>query len=311
MSDGSPRLVVAMYHYVRDVERTQFPGLHAVRPDAFARQVWELSARYEMATLRSALAFLDGTYRPDRDLCLLTFDDGVKDHRETVLPVLHRLGIQGSFFIITSSFEGKVSSAHKNQFLMASLPFDAYAAEVRSTLSELAPDVDARVDPSVVASTYRWDRPEVGALKYFLNFALPTTTRDHLLTKLFVRHFGNERDFAASLYLDRQDVRALQDAGMIVGGHSHAHEPLARLDPPSAQRDLARCTEILFGSAAPQDVWPFSYPYGKDDTFTHEISSAVRALGYACAFTTEPGANSAAQDIFRLRRLDAKELGVK
>ena len=82
---------------------------------------------YEMATLESTLAFLQGTYTPARNLCLLTFDDGLKEHYTDVTPLLADSGIQGIFFPITSCLqEHRVASVHMNHFLMAALDFAVY-----------------------------------------------------------------------------------------------------------------------------------------------------------------------------------------
>src|SRR6266850_5047152 len=101
----STRLNVVMYHYVRDLPGTRFPRIKGLMADDFRRQVAWLNERYEMATLESALALLAGSYQPKRDLCLLTFDDGLKDHYTEVLPLLAELRIEGLFFIITSCLE--------------------------------------------------------------------------------------------------------------------------------------------------------------------------------------------------------------
>ena len=78
------------------------------------------SSHYEMATMGSMLAFIEGKYHPKRDLCLLTFDDGLKEHYAEVMPILRERNIQGLFFIITRCpEEGRVVSVHKNHFLMA------------------------------------------------------------------------------------------------------------------------------------------------------------------------------------------------
>ena len=115
------------YHYVRDLPRTRFPQIKGRLIEDFVQQVDELSQRFEMATLESALAFLAGDYVPTRDLCLLVFDDGLKDHFTNVTPVLAERGIQGQFFITTACVEEqRVLSVHKNHFLMAAMDFDDY-----------------------------------------------------------------------------------------------------------------------------------------------------------------------------------------
>src|SRR5712691_6277952 len=88
ISTSAPCLRVVMYHYVRDLPKTLFPRLKGMMPDAFAMQIANLQRRYEVATLEAALDFLAGRYRPARDLVLLTFDDGLKEHFAEVTPLL-------------------------------------------------------------------------------------------------------------------------------------------------------------------------------------------------------------------------------
>ena len=118
-------LSVVTYHYVRDLPRSQFPNIKGLLLSDFRRQVDTLASQYEMATLESALAFINGDYQPSRDLCLLTFDDGLKEHYREVTPILEDRGIQGVFFLTTTCIEDhRVVLVHKNHFLSASLDFD-------------------------------------------------------------------------------------------------------------------------------------------------------------------------------------------
>src|SRR5271163_372474 len=85
---SQPQLFVSTYHYVRDLPRTQFPQIKGMLLDDFREQVKVLPDLFEMATVNSALEFLKGTYHPRRDLCLMTFDDGLKEHYADVTPIL-------------------------------------------------------------------------------------------------------------------------------------------------------------------------------------------------------------------------------
>src|SRR6267142_7020306 len=98
-------LRVVMYHYVRDLPNTSFPRIKGMLISDFRQQLVALQNQYEMATLESALDFLQGVYSPSRDLCLLTFDDGLKDHYSEVTPILVDFGVQGIFFVITSCLQ--------------------------------------------------------------------------------------------------------------------------------------------------------------------------------------------------------------
>lgn len=304
-------LRIVTYHYVRDPDRTPFPGLKSLRPDRFRKQLVALKARYEMATLESALDFLAGKYQPARDLCLLTFDDGLKEHCEEVTPLLVDMGLEGLFFVITSSLEeNTVASVHMNHLLMASMDFDAYERAFMQRLEDFSvtPDDCPKIDPAAAQKTYRFDEPRVAAFKYLLNFSLAPAIRDQVLKSVFAERLGRERSLAPALYLSWQDARRMQEAGMVLGGHSHLHTPLANLTDEELHRDLTLCMKLLALNLQPQTLWPFCYPYGTEDSFTRATAEKLQRLGFACSFSTGFGTNAPGCDLFSLRRIDCNDI---
>jgi peptidoglycan/xylan/chitin deacetylase (PgdA/CDA1 family) len=275
--------------------------------DRFKEQVQGLAERYEMAALDDAITFLEGRQRAARDLCLLTFDDGLAEHYAEVTPFLKQHKIQGVFFPATSCLEGRVATVHKIHFLMAALEFDDYREAFLTRLGELSSDT--RVDPpsDEVRRMYPWDPPEVGALKYLANFTLNPVLRDRVVADLFESRFGDEAAFAGDLYLTWDQLREMQRDGMIVGGHSHAHSALAGMAPADQRSDLTRCVALLRDRLLPQRIWPFAYPYGRFDAATVTV---LRDLGFSCSFTVESGTNAEHHDLFRLRRFDTNQISL-
>lgn len=307
-----PCLRVVTYHYVRDLPRTRFPRLKGMLTNDFQRQVASLAEQYEMATWESAQEFLAGRYAPNRDLCLLTFDDGLKEHAVEVTPILAERRIQGLFFLPTASLEDhKVLSVHKNHFLMAGLGFDVYRRELLASLAEITGKTEIHVDMEQAQRTYRFDVAEVAAFKYLVNFRLSEQVRRSVVSELFVRYFGEEEQFARELYVSWDQARQMQSEGMLLGGHSHQHVALATLDEQGQTVDLATNLRLLRKRSRPQPAWPFSYPYGNPaDSFNEATISVLSTLGYCCAFTTEAGANRSPTNLFRLRRFDATDLAL-
>lgn len=305
-------LRVVNFHYVRDLPTSKFPRIKGRLLSDFQRQVRWLADAYEMATLESALAFVQGTYHPTRDLCLLTFDDGLMEHAELVTPLLAERRIQGVFFLTTACLEEhRVLSVHKNHFLMASLDFETYRDDVVRVVEENGIEV-APVDMEVAQRTYRFDTPEVASLKYLLNFRLSDASRQLVLNQLFTKHLGDEAAFARSLYLSWEQARDMQAAGMALGGHSHEHIALATLSFEDQARDLERSTRLLRDRLQPQSLWSFSYPYGTPGTaFNDTTVAALRELGYACAFTTVSRPITTGIDPFHLHRFDTTDLPVE
>jgi peptidoglycan/xylan/chitin deacetylase (PgdA/CDA1 family) len=99
---------VLLYHYVRP-----WTGLTAlgqglsVTPERFAAQMEELvRLKYHAITPESLRAAIDHHARLPRNPILITFDDGYADQYMNALPVLKKLHLTATFFII-SDFVGR------------------------------------------------------------------------------------------------------------------------------------------------------------------------------------------------------------
>jgi peptidoglycan/xylan/chitin deacetylase (PgdA/CDA1 family) len=306
----SQALHVVMYHYVRDLPNTSFPRIKGMLTSDFQQQVAALRNQYEMATLESALDFLQGVYSAPRDLCLLTFDDGLKDHYSEVTPILVDLDVQGVFFVITSCLEEHcIAPVHMNHFLMAALDFNFYKQTFLQKLNEFSHDVHiyGQIDNITAQHTYCWDTPEVATFKYLFNFMLNSDIRDQVVKALFAEHIGDEKSFSQTLYLSWEEARQMQTTKMLFGGHSHQHKPLATLSDTELYWDLSTCQELLTEHLRPQELWPFSYPYGKHDSFNDTTVRQLKRLGFSCSFGTEVDVNLPGIDVFTLHRTDCKD----
>jgi peptidoglycan/xylan/chitin deacetylase (PgdA/CDA1 family) len=309
MSDPSPSLWVVTYHYVRDLPRTAFPRIRGRLVSELEQQVLWLGERCEMATLRSALEFLAGRYQPTRDLCLLTFDDGLKDHYQHVLPILAARSIQGIFFLSTACIEHhRVLPVHKNHFLLAKLDFDEYRSAFLDHLAVFSTQTPDSADAARAQQAYPWDSPDVAAFKFFLNYRLSEELRVRVLDELFVYFLGDESAFSQELYLSWNEARTMQEQGMIIGGHSNNHTVLSNLTPTGLKADLATCASVLRRRLRRQDLWPFCYPYGHSYSFDAATIRRLRSLDFVCAFTTVPRPIQPGDDLFTLPRIDTNDV---
>ncbi len=306
-----PQLYVLTYHYIRDLPRTRFPRIQGMMLEDFRQQVKSLANFFEIATLQSALEFLSGKYRPRRNLCLLTFDDGLREHYSEVTPILTEHRIQGVFFVISSCLEdGVVAPVHMNHFLIAGLGFEQYRAAFMEAVRALGATEWAKTDANteVAQRTYPLDIAEVSKFKYLFNFVLPPGIRDLTVNHLFQEYIGDEGVFAEELYLSWAEAREMQTAGMVLGGHSHRHNPLARLKERDLEQDLEKCWALMRTNLNSQELWPFSYPYGKGDSFNENVVATLRRLGFCCSLCTESGPNLPGVDLFAIHRVDCTQI---
>lgn len=302
-----PELHIVMYHYVRDLPRTRYPRIRGLHIDEFRRHLAWFRANFEMATLESALRFTGGHYHPNRDLCLLTFDDGLREHFTDVLPLLAQHRIQGLFGIITGCVEDRrVAPVHMNHFLAATLGDTEYPREFDAAYTALYGHSlrTLTVDRDNAQRSYPLDTADTAVFKWLINFQLPELHRDQTIRRLFARYCGPECAFAQDLYMSWAEVRKLQAAGMLLAGHTHRHRPLSLLSAAELDLDISTSATLLRQRTAPQDLWPFSYPYGKRNSYSRAVIQKLRGAGFHCGLTTEAGRNLPRTPRFELFRTD-------
>lgn len=123
----SVRVPVLMYHQIRPVGKnfTRKEKLFSVSPQSFGAQMQELVQKGYTAIapddLEAALRFGPGVL-PSKPV-LITFDDGYRNQFERAFPVLKRLGIKATFFIVSRAdiFKGFMSDAMVKELDRSSL----------------------------------------------------------------------------------------------------------------------------------------------------------------------------------------------
>jgi peptidoglycan/xylan/chitin deacetylase (PgdA/CDA1 family) len=282
-------LTIVMYHYVRDDARVH------------ARTVAELEAELDHVAERYTCVRLDDVIArswPD-DACLLTFDDGLVEHLETVAPALERRGLTGVFCPPGRAVAERIPlDVQRTQFLLAVT--EDHEALGRRILAA-ADDPDRLWDENT--PPHRFDLPATVFVKRALQDGLPEGRREAILGELFSEFVTeDERAFADSLYLTLAGCRELVRRGHEVIGHGWAHRRLELLDEPGLRDELERTRGFV------EDVggtWALCYPYGSRDETTLRL---LEADGCAAGLTTEPRRATAADPLLELPRIDTNDL---
>ena len=89
-------VLAVMYHYLRQRGEACPSGIRPMWVDEFEQQLDWMSERFEILDGAGLEAVLQGEYRPRRPGCVLSFDDGTKDHAEVAAPILRGGGFPGS-----------------------------------------------------------------------------------------------------------------------------------------------------------------------------------------------------------------------
>ena len=307
--EQGPRCLVVMYHYVRDDDpatradgRPERSGICGLTSDAFRDQIDRLCAAFEPVDWPTLFAWSCRRRSIPRRSFLLTFDDGLAEHAQTVVPILEQRGLHGAFFIPGAVLAShQMLSAHALHVLLSKLSEERLEREVVDLLDGEVETVSAEKAQQM----YHYESPARARLKYLLTTILPVHQRSVAITRLFERYVGSSAEWAKRWYLGWDELAHMQSAGHTVGAHGFCHEPYTRLSPTEKRRDLRQVLSLLSDGLGP-DIRPISYPYG---SFDGDTLSACAEVGFAHGFTTRRGWIRAGDDLLTLSRVDTIDVG--
>jgi peptidoglycan/xylan/chitin deacetylase (PgdA/CDA1 family) len=296
-------LAVIMYHYVRDPgdEAEAGSGIRGLTVKAFEIQLDELARQHTFVTwpdLRMALQ--EGKSLPS-SACLLTFDDGMRDHYINVFRILRDRNLSGLFFILDRFENEGFILAHKIHFLLARMGLVGLWQSIWEKL-----DAAQREQFTQAEKGYQIQYPPI-SIDRRINLLKAVLQRDlsnevnGLLSELFELHVGSENELARNYYLNLEQIHEMAAGGMHFGGHSRTHPWFDWIDSE------ARTTEIKASAAwlqqFEQGPWAFAYPYGG---LSEDSPNLLKEHGFAAGFTTQTQLRHT--NPYFLGRLDGEEL---
>lgn len=283
------KLTVVMYHYVRNVEESRYPGIKGLELDFFIKQLSFFKENYNVIAMEDVILSFGGKSLPPKPL-LLTFDDGYAEHFNLVYPALKEFGIQGSFFVpVKAIVEHELLDVNKIHFILASLH------DVNDIVDDIRLDVLAYKNQfnlkgfdgyfEELALANRFDTKEVIFVKRMLQYALPEELRSLLSSRYFEKYVGmNEKVFAKELYMNESQIKQLVRDGMHVGCHGYDHYWWNKLDSDSLETELMKSKEFLSSIGCDMSQWTACYPYGSS---SDSVVKELEFQGCKLAFTTE------------------------
>jgi peptidoglycan/xylan/chitin deacetylase (PgdA/CDA1 family) len=280
----SDRLIVIAWH---NIERT---WLYRVAPGAgvrgFAKQVRLLSRFGTIVPLAEALDDLGaGRPLPPRPIAF-TFDDGYRDNLELAVPILERLGLPATFFLVPHLLDGKVR--HIWELLhwaldRATVPTFEWHGEILATRGPGRAHMLRTVGPTLRQLDWAGIEPAM----------------DDLIARL-----EPEGDPAGvgRQFLDGDGAQELVRRGFEIGSHTMRHGILSRETPAVQEQELRESKvwlEQTFGVPVPL----LAYPNGRWADFDDATVTAAKAAGYRHSVTTQLGFNRSATPAHTVHRI--------
>ena len=234
-SRGAKAVKPVMYHYVRPGAEGLPNFAYLSLPD-FERQLDHFQSSYGFVDREAFVRWTNGDRAPGG--VLLTFDDGLRDHAEFVLPALRKRGLFGLFYVSSGpATTGRFLDVHRVHLALGRLGSDATLAWLKSQFPEHLQAEDGAGRPRRPTRIRAPMRPPNTSSGFSIG-ASPLEARKVVLDGLLEHAFAGAPPRWQDFYLDEQALRELSDAGMGVGPHSHTPRSLDQaLARASAGRD--------------------------------------------------------------------------
>lgn len=299
------QLDVVMYHFVRPIEHSRWPGIKGLEAAAFDTQLDYLQATYDVLTPKDAIAALRGDRPLTRRSCLLTFDDGYKDHVTHVFPRLEERNLKGIFFPpACAALDRHMLDVNKIHFILAGGTDPEHLGSLIDDAVRTHPSLP---DPSTFRdehhNAFGYDTADVIYVKRMLQHALPAKMRATLANDLFAQTVSQDAgSFADELYCNVDDLRHMHEAGHMIGSHGNAHVWLDRMNAEEQRADIFNSFRLFDAIGMPNSNFTFCYPYG---SYNEETLSCLEAMCCVVAFTTTPASATPTSDaLLEIPRLD-------
>lgn len=274
-----------MYHYVRTHD-PQLPFFRYLDVRDFERQLDHFGEEFGFVTRDEFEAFVrKGEMPREPGKVVLTFDDGVVDHHEHVLPALRDRGLFGFFYVSTAPLaDGRMLDAHRIHLLCGRVPGRELLDATKRLVSERMLRGDRLEEFRGTTYTNQVDESEVLETKRILNYFIRNRYRSGVLDRLF-DDFGLADD-ADRFYMSIAQLRAMERAGMIVGAHSVNHRVMSTLDRDRQRREIEESFEFLEAHLElPHRT--YCHPYGGFHSFDEHTLALLEEADVEYAFNVE------------------------
>jgi glycosyltransferase involved in cell wall biosynthesis/peptidoglycan/xylan/chitin deacetylase (PgdA/CDA1 family) len=279
---------IFMFHRVLPGGQRCFDSEMSTSEDAFSDFLDWASENYQTVPLDELFLERGKRSANQRPPCAITFDDGWLDNFVYAFPQLHRRQLPATIFLPTR-FIG-TNRRFWQERLWVSLQGMKDHERRRSAIAQVGKQLPWFPPAKEYRESYKalkrllLTRPSVEAEEF----------TQHVLELAEVDDKSCERAF-----LNWDEVRQMQAAGVGFGSHTLNHTLLANATPSTGGVEIQESREELSAQLR-SEVCGFAYPWGAVGAYS---SAQLKKSGYQYAVTTRPGLAREDSDPFLLSRI--------
>jgi peptidoglycan/xylan/chitin deacetylase (PgdA/CDA1 family) len=297
-----------MYHYVRPKEKTLDLKINYLELRKFRNQIDFLKNKFNIISGEELIYCCKFKIPLPNKSCLLTFDDGYKDHIQYVLPELIKRNIKACFFISSAAILKKdILDVNAIQFIIAKcLDQNLLINELDFLCAKFGiKNVNFKYFLTKNTLKDRFDDKKITYIKSLLQYFLPINIRKKIINIMYKKYVKiNKKQLHKNLYLNMTDIKTLLNNKMYIGSHGHDHLWLNYLKKEEQEKDIDLSLNFLKKIGSPTNNWIMSYPYGAYNKTTISILKKKKCI---IGITAKPRIADLNNNLLQLSRFDTKD----
>ena len=297
------------YHYIRPIKKSKYPTLKGLELKKFIEQLDFLKKNYTIISKTDLDNCLLHKIKLPKKACLLTFDDGLKDHYKYVLPELVKKKISGFFFPSAENIvHNNVTETSKIHFIIEK---QKNADQILKDINIFLKKNNFQLPEKKVYKNFetffvkRYDNKKIKFVKFLLQKWIPNPLKGDCCAFLFNKYLRvDEKEFSKKLYLSVKEIKEMMSNGMTIGGHGYNHIRLGDLSFEKQATEINKMLSFL-GKFNIKKKWVMCYPYG---SFNKDTKIILNKKDCLFAFSATPGKSLLnKKNILSIKRYDTND----
>lgn len=216
---------VMFHHFHSEIGHVPKPG--SIDGDTLRRMLDHLLKHYRVLNADEFLEnALQGALEP-KDV-VLTFDDALLSQIDIALPVLEDASVSAVFNVYSSVFSAEPDflEIHADFRATAFEDFSSFWAEFLAVSYELFPELTGRLAdayPEGYLSDFPFYSESERRFRFMRDGLLRPVFYRSVMDKMLVRSTYNLESRISALWMGKEDLVGIVEAGHMVGLHSHSH----------------------------------------------------------------------------------------
>ena len=274
-----------MYHYVQKPDR-HYPGLKFLHEKSFIRQLDFLEKKFGFIKRQDWLDSLDSKSQ-NKNLrgVILTFDDGLACHYDTVYQILRKKNLWGIFYIPCKPYlNNEVLDVHKIHILISKFEIEK--------LLKFAEDI---IDESMIltskieefkSNTYQKqnNQKSITDFKRLLNYFIKEKHKSNIINEIAISL--GMKNFSKQYYLNIKSIQEMHKNNMIIGSHSVNHPLMSKLNFNEQKKEIDSSIDFL-KTIINYDHKTYCHPYGGRISYNEDTFKVLNEKGVRYAFSVE------------------------